>query len=336
MLGGLYYRSNRQGVAKACRLMLTQFPDDLDSLLCLAKYHLSRDEALLAQEYIARAQKLRPLDEKVRELAWQGHLRAARHYLFAGKWSEGRAELDAAEAVRPPTIERYRLLVHKAVFEMKAGDAAAGFQFLKEAFEDWGDSMPVLFQAVVDAIRYELPEPLKLQLETEWRDSAKNCRTNAAAQMAKTLVGYQNLEIIYPGWAQHVEFLNEYIVQHYQTDWTEEELEWICRFLDALSPRHAANRESFCCKELLLKALINKGYEAFSDSFYFCYMRGKTELKQAPRDCDFSLALQCCERAIELAKGSSSSRPVDEALVDDARQMVMFLRGLREIEKIFS
>ena len=101
--------------------MVERFPENLEALLFLANHHVQRDEPLAARDFLFRARRLKPLDPEIKAMVRAVHLASARHHALAGRWEEGRAEFAAAENMAGLQRPSYRLLVHRAVLELKAG-----------------------------------------------------------------------------------------------------------------------------------------------------------------------------------------------------------------------
>ena len=91
--------------AATWRRLVERFPENLETLLFLADHHIRRDEPFAAREFIFRAQRLKPLDAKIKAMVWSVHLASARHHALAGRWDEGRAEFAAAEKLDGPHAE---------------------------------------------------------------------------------------------------------------------------------------------------------------------------------------------------------------------------------------
>ena len=143
--------------ADVYRRLLTQVPDDIQAVVFLFHYHRQRDE-LAARDYALQARRLKPASEEVLEMAVAGHLLAARALGLQGRWDDARAEVAAAAAARvPPSGSACDLAVHRAMIELKSGQAAAGEQYADQALDQGDDPADVYMALAIESQHYELP-----------------------------------------------------------------------------------------------------------------------------------------------------------------------------------
>ncbi len=154
--------------AATYRRLVEQFPENLDGLLFLARHYMRRDEPLAARDFLFRAQRLKPLDERIRALVRGIHLASARHYALARRWDEGRAELAAAEKVARTPADGYQFLVHRAALELKAGQYGLAYRLLDQAASELGEAAPMWLLMTVQSARYVLPTVLQDEFEGRW------------------------------------------------------------------------------------------------------------------------------------------------------------------------
>ena len=123
--------------------------------MSLADHYPKRDEPFAARDFLFRAQRLKPLDGHIKSMIRGMHLASPRHHAMAGRWDEGRAELAAAQAGAGTggggQAEAHRLLVRRAVLEMKAGQFGLANRLLDRANHELGEAAPVWLLATVES-----------------------------------------------------------------------------------------------------------------------------------------------------------------------------------------
>ena len=114
------------------------------------------------------AQRLRPLDPKIKALARTIHIASARAHATARRWDDGRAELAAAEKLYDPGEKVHHVLVCGAALEFKAGEYGMAHRLLDRARSALGETAPVWFLMAVEGILYALPKTVSGEFENRW------------------------------------------------------------------------------------------------------------------------------------------------------------------------
>jgi hypothetical protein len=320
--------------ASACRRLLEHFPEDLDTLLFLGDHHLGRDEPQAARDFLLRAQRLKPLDLRIKAKVRALHLALARHHGLAGCWQEGRAELAAAEQIAGPLAREHLGLVRRAVLELKAGQCDLAWRLLEQAKREVGGPAPVWLLATIEGTRYNLPEPVLVGFEDRWAAARKKNRSSpAAGEMCRILKGYLEARLEYPGRKSHLAWLLDYLRRCSRIRWQAADLRSVLGLLMSLellgprrveeSPGHADPGEA----AKLLGKYAAKARSKFPDVALFQLLAGEMEIRKGPRWCNRRVARECFQRAEQLAQRPGD--PDGAPLAKQAKEKLLFLDEVR-------
>ena len=308
--------------AETYRRLLDHFPENLDSLLFLARYHLSRDEPFQAQDYVVRARQLKPLDKAIREMAWTVHIASARHWALKKEWEKGRAEFEAAEKIDSEHQGEYHVLARRAIFELKASNLGLGQRLIDQALSKTDEPAPVLLVLAIESVRYGMLKQFTADFEQWWTKSLKKRRlSSTAGRMCKTLTTHMMTSVDYPGQSTHVEQLMAYVRRCSRVKWQVDDLRDVCGFLEAVF----VQKESDDVGKLLEK-YARKGRKVFPQCASFAYIIGELEMKKGPEECNRRHAHECFQQALELAENSGDSK--DAVIVECAKRRLTLLGEL--------
>jgi tetratricopeptide (TPR) repeat protein len=265
--------------AASYRQLLEHSPEHLDALMFLFQHHFGRNEPMAARDYALKAWRLKPANPQILEMAWIGHMGAARQFALEGKFEEGRAEFAAAERLPGDHGEPFHLLARKAIFEYKAGDTALGQRLVEEAIGTLEEPAPALLVLLVEAARYDLPYRLGgivADLEYRWQRILKHKKNGkTAGRFCRTMLGLLMGRIDYPGRSTHLEQVRGYVDRCGRVRWEADDLRAVCMFLKAL-PKE--NRSSSTLGRL--RKLVRQGYRKFPEAPDFPYMMGCLEIER--------------------------------------------------------
>jgi tetratricopeptide (TPR) repeat protein len=321
--------------AAVYRRLLKRFPENLDALLLLADHHVRSDEPFAAREFLIRAQRLKPLDPRIQEKVRDVYLSSARHRALADRWDEGRAELAAAGEVARPSDKGYRLLVHRAMLELKAGDFGLAFRLLDQARNDLGESAPVWFLACIEGARYALPQAVAAGLEDRWVASLKKGRNSpAAGEMSRIMFAYLVAKVDHAVQEEHLESLVDFLKRCSRVKWQARDLRDVVQVLlywdrHRSEDGHDSPRRSDPGGIVkLLAKLVAKGRAKFPDEPFLQLIAGQLEMRKGSRKCNRRFAKECFERAARLAEGATDP---DNTLVGKCAREA--LRSLEELDR---
>jgi hypothetical protein len=301
-----------QAAATLQKLLEVQ-PDNLEALKSLVGLYVERDEPILAREYVHRALRLQPLDQGLSENAWSIHCGAARRFALAKQWEQGRQEFVAARAFAKFGPEGFHLLLRQAIFEQKAGVPQESERLIAEARALLDDPLPLYLGLLIQAIRYKLPKKAIDEYRKQWEEALKKkCTGSAAGRMSEMLAAYLESETKYPGRAQHVDAVTDYLDRTSRTKYQPRDLRRACKFLELAGT-----------DDELLEKLVARGRRLFPNEAFFQYMTGELEYELGPFDCNRKLARKSYEWALELAEKSDD--PEDRNLLGIIRERLALL-----------
>jgi tetratricopeptide (TPR) repeat protein len=306
--------------ATVTRRLLEVFPDDVDHLMKLTEFHLRKDQPVEALPLVEQARRLKPLDQGIwnRELSARHAL--ARHHALAGRWDEGRAELDRVAAGWPDSHPRSSLLAKQVAFACKAAQIDEAEGILRADLTAFDDETAFWLAMSIEAARYKLaPEFQNRFAERLKTGMAAKVRTSTAARLCNILAMMIHYGIEYPGRDQHIRDVISYLKRAIRSKFTEAELIEACQFAEFAS---AAKR--------LLPTLIRQGIRHFPNSPQFLYYGAKAELEKGPFRGDLADARQKLERALEILQKAEGDGNSD--LEELIKQTLSIARSLREPE----
>ncbi|MHB1034977.1 MAG: tetratricopeptide repeat protein [Pirellulales bacterium] len=318
--------------AATWRRLVDKFPENLDTLLSLTDYHVRRDEPFAAGEFVLRAQRLKPLDPKIKAMVWTVHLASARHHALAGRWDEGRADLAAAEKIEGPHAEPPHLLVRRAALESKAGELGLANRLLDRACSELGEAAPVWLLMSIESRRYALLKTVVDEFEHRWLTSLKKSRRSAAVGgMCRMVTAHVATEVGYPGRDAHAAKLVELLQGCKRLKWQARDLRDVFEFLMTVE-HEARKREEISRGQLpgsaadqLLADFAAKARRQFPDNAFFQFMGGEVEMRKGPGQCDRRLAGECFRRVLRLTENTTD--PEDAATARRARERLDMLDG---------
>jgi tetratricopeptide (TPR) repeat protein len=311
---------DREEAVATQRRLLERFPEHLPTLLALISYHLRRDQPLAAREFSLRAQRLKPLDPKIKKLVWLVHAAAARRHALAHRWDEGRAEFAAAEKIDGSAIDAAHLLCGRAALEFKAGDAELAHRFLDQALGGLDQAAVLLLMAIAGR-RYALPHATAEEFTQRWSSSLKKSRqAPSLGFMSQILCDHLEREIDYPGRTEHVTALVALLRRSRRIrNWHPGSLRHVIQFLVTASEKEGKPIGGDDHLEMM-RDLANKGRRKFPEFAIFPLMCGGLELRKNPAERDFTFVRECFGRVLAM---EGKARDVDSAeLLQIARRQL--------------
>ena len=306
--------------AAAYRRLIERFPENLDSLLFLSNHYMNRDEPIEARPFLFRAQRLKPLDPRIKTAVGDTHLATARHYAMAGRWDEGRAELAAMEKLLGSHSEIHPLLVHRAALEFKAGEFGRAHRLLDQARSTLGESAPIWLLMTLQSARYALQKVVQAEFDGRWLAAMKKNRTSVAAgEMCRIMFGELATDREDPDCDQRAQCVVDFVQHCSRTKWQARDLRGVLEFLIYRSHDEKRREDEFSrhggrsLASKLLAKLAAKARKKFPDDAFFQQVAGEMELRKGPRKCNRRLARECFQRALELAEGANDSDSLETA-----------------------
>ena len=311
--------------AATWRRLVERFPENLETLLFLADHHIRRDEPFAAGEFIFRAQRLKPLDSRIKAMVWSVHLAAARHRALAGWWDDGRAEFAAAEKVDGQDAEAPYLLVCQAALELKAGDLGLANRLLDRARSELGEAAPIWLLMTIESRRYALSKVVGDEYEHRWLTSLKKSRRSApAGEMCRISAAHAMMNVNYLDCEDHAARLLDFLRDCKRVKWDARALRNVLDFLIVREHREEQRKEALVKKKStndttkLLADLATKARGKFPNNSFFQLMAGEMELRKGPSGCNRPFARDCFERVLKLVKETND--PDSVQIVKRARK----------------
>jgi hypothetical protein len=326
--------------AAEARRRLQVVADDFEPLLWLAEHHVQEDEPAEALPYAIQARKVKPLDESAIQAEWSARVRLARHLALAGRFEEGRAELDAAERLRLETVQRVLEAARRIVFERKAGQTEAAEALQTEAQSALVEPTPLWLALRIESARYELPKADQKQYESLWTGAlSQKVRYQTAGNLAEILAAYFGAGIAYPGREEHVRQVVEYLGRTTRIKYGRVELRHACGFLSLVAiqaeratpkraPRRGGRPSETEKARPLLEKLSKRGTTLFPEAPEFPMLLGSLEMGSSPFQADIRKARKFFEKAQALAQAHEADDPEAARVLPQVRQLLTKLDDL--------
>jgi tetratricopeptide (TPR) repeat protein len=301
--------------AKVAGRLLEVFPDDLDTLSYLARYHKEQGEFAASLKYLERARALKPLDQRALVEEISGRLGLARAHGLAGKWEEGRAEFATVDRLMPDFARQSPMLARKAAFELKAGEADRAQVYINEAVNLIPEGAPFWLALSIEGRRIALPKAAQDRLDQRWTTECAKKATSQTAGAISTILDAMLIEKVkYPGMDDHVKDVLAYLARTKRLKFTRDNLASVCRFLGT-APKEAGLA--------LGSAFAKRGIKLFPKAAEFPLILGTyCVLSAAPTYKTLADAKKHLEQARTLAEKEPSENPEGALLIPQIQDML--------------
>jgi tetratricopeptide (TPR) repeat protein len=281
--------------------LLARFPEHAQTLEELADFYMQQEEHGKALVMYERALGVNPLDRRLRGRLSTAHLFHARSHVEAGRFDEARAEyqlsLDLGDGREKATV-----YCKWAACEFKAGNTERAEELLRQAQENAGSRLAVAYSLLIETIRLKLAPALKRRFDKEFNDALAEPPAPAGAMaVAQTTAAHQLAGVTYRGQKTHEKKVLAYLDKAKKADFTEAQLENLCRsLLEMKSTR-------------LLRAFTGLGKQCFPRNPYFPFFEAESYFQKGPDRMQVWQVRPLLEEAKRLA----------EALPRDDRQQAL-------------
>jgi tetratricopeptide (TPR) repeat protein len=305
-----------QRATDGARRLLQFFPDDVQALRSLGRYHFQRNEPDEALEYVRRGRAVKPLDRDLLDLEHWSLLGVARLDALAGRWEEGRAAFASAEALRPSDADDFAILARRALFELKAGDKQRWTELVEKAKRVISEPAPLWLALAIEARRYELPGARVEDFNRQLRPLLRKKKSGeTAGRLAAMLQAYRYSGFDYPEKGEHQAGVLGYVRATSRTRYAEQDLIRVCRLLNETGE-----------DSRLLSQFIRRGQKNFPRCPVFPELAADQELARGPSKCNLYLVRRCLEQALEKAEADGDGRYAE--LVEELQQRIAQLGRL--------
>ncbi len=303
-------RDDPAGIESAARRLLAKFPDDVETIMLLARHSYERDDHVEALALAQKARQLKPLDDSLRNLEFACRIGLARKLALEARWDDGRDQFRVADELCPDESHHYFYLARRAMFEAKAGQSGPSDQMIREAEASLVEPTPLWLALSIESIRYRMPKATQDHYAELWNAGLqKKCRSNTAGELAALLDAFLDDRKEYPGRAGHIAQVVDYLERGSRLKYRLEDIERICEFL-----RH------FPQQAKLLEKRVNQGLKQHPGSARLNFRAGLLELEKGRLPFASPKARQYLETALKLAQASTMPReaallpPIQSAL----------------------
>jgi tetratricopeptide (TPR) repeat protein len=294
-------KEDMKKVEPAALELLARFPEHAQTLEELADFYMQHEEHGKAITMYERALRVNPLDRRLRSRLSTAHLFHARSHVEAGRFDEARDEYKLALDLGDGR-DRSTVYCKWAACEFKAGNPERAEELLVQAQADAGSRLAVAYSVLIETIRLKLAPALKRRFDKEFNDALAEPPSPAGAMaVAQTTASHQLAGVTYRGQKTHEKKVLAYLDKAKKADFTEEQLEGLCRsLLEMKSTR-------------LLRAFTAQGKQRFPRNPYFPFFEAESYFQQGPDRMQVWQVRPLLEEAKRLA----------EALPRDERQQVL-------------
>jgi tetratricopeptide (TPR) repeat protein len=248
-----------------------------------------------------RALHVNPLDRRVRSRLGTAHLFHARSHVETGRFDEARAEYQLALDLGGGR-DKATVYCKWAACEFKTGNTERAEELLRQAREDAGSRLAVAYSLLIETIRLKLPPALKRRFDKEFNDALVEPPSPAGARaVAQTTAAHQLAGVTYRGQKTHEKKVLAYLDKAKTADFTEEQLEGLCRSLLELNATK------------LLRAFTGLGKQRFPRNPHFPFYEAESYFQKGPDRLPIWQVRPLLEEAKRLA----------EALPRDERQQML-------------
>jgi tetratricopeptide (TPR) repeat protein len=221
---------------KAARQLLQHFPDHVPTLELLSDLRRKRGDYAAALELIDQALKGNALDRRLRRKASDAHLLLARAHVEADRFDEARRQFQAALDLSSGS-DGGMILAHWAACEFKADETIRAEELIQQALvrgTTGGTPVPLVgisYLLLTEVLRLKLDRALKKRFEQDLKTGLATPNQEGAVFLARILAELHGGGVHYVGQKGHTQKVLSYIHKSRTLDFTEPQLEELCRNL---------------------------------------------------------------------------------------------------------
>jgi len=301
--------------------MLAEFPDDFEMLKEAAVSAINSDDPLQGRDYLLRALRIKPLDERLGAQVVAAHRECARTLIRNANFDAARSELDSSVAADGGN-EMYHVnhFVLRAVLELSAGNDMIAEGLIRDAMDVCTEPTAVNLDLAIEAVQVDLPQDVIQQFEDAWRANLRGkCHSQTAGRMARLLSPEGPFKCPPP--EDYKADVLAYLKRSHRVRFTSIDLCHVCVFLQV-------TREP-----ALLDKYVRKGCKRFPDEPLFPLIRGETEMAKGPAKCRRKIAFNAYTRVLAICDQSADES--HQRMAESARENLSFLneKGLKAPRK---
>jgi tetratricopeptide (TPR) repeat protein len=286
---------------KAARQLLQHFPDHLPTLELLSDLRSKRGHYAAALELIEQALKGNALDRRLRRKASYAHLLLARDHVESLRFEEARQHFQSSLDLSSGS-DGSMILAHWAACEFKAGDDTRAEELLQQALTRTTAPVGVSYLLLTEVLRLKLNRALKTRFEQDLKTGLATPTTDGAVFLTRILAGLHTGGVKYMGQKSHTQKALSYIYKTRNLEFSEPQLEDLCRNLLDMDAYAQARR------------FANIGERHYPQNPVFPYLHALAWIEEKGRRAPTWQVVPILKRAQMLAQAQPSNERRDRML----------------------
>jgi tetratricopeptide (TPR) repeat protein len=194
-----------------------------------------------ALELVQQAMAGNAVDRRLRRKVSDTHLLLARSHVEDSRFDEARREFQSALELNNGS-DGSMILAHWSACEFKSGDAARAEEMLRQALSQTPAPVGVAYLLLTEVQRLKLDRTLKTRFEQDLKTGLAAPTEAGAVFLSRILAGLHTGGVTYIGHKGHAQKVLSYIHKARGLDFSEAQLEELCRNLLDLEDYPKARR----------------------------------------------------------------------------------------------
>ncbi|MGH7170636.1 MAG: hypothetical protein ACRELG_10195, partial [Gemmataceae bacterium] len=299
-----HLEAKREGKAeKAARQLLEHFPNHVPTLELLSDLRRKRGDSAAALELIQQALRSNALDRRLRRKVSDAHLLFARTHVEAGRFDEARQQFQLALDLSSGP-DGSMILAHWAACEFKAGDETRAEELIPQALARTTAAVGVSYLLLTEVLRLKLARGLKKRFDQDLKSGLATPNVDGAVFLTRILAGLHISGVKYIGQKGHTQKVLSYIYKARDLDFSEPQLEELCRNLLDMEAYSQTRRSA------------NMGEQRYPESPVFPYLNALAWIREKGRQVRTWRVVPLLKRARSLAQAQPSNERRDRMLED--------------------
>jgi tetratricopeptide (TPR) repeat protein len=299
-----HLEAKREGkTEKAARQLLKHFPDHVPTLELLSDLRRKRGDYAAALELIEQALRGNALDRRLRRKVSDAHLLLARAHVEAGRFDEARQQFQAA-LDQSSGADGGMVLAYWAACEFKNDKPDKAEELIQQALARTSAPVGISYLLLTEVLRLKLDRALKTRFDRDLKSGLATPNVDGAVFLTRILAGLQTGGVKYIGQKGHTQKVLSYIHKTRNLDFTEPQLEELCRNLLDMEAYTQARR------------FAEIGERSYRESAVFPYLHALAWIRQEARRVSAWQVVPMLKRARDLAQSQPSNERRDRMLED--------------------
>ncbi len=299
-----HLEAEREGKAeKAARQLLEHFPDHVPTLELLSDLRRRRGDYAATLELIEQALRSNALDRRLRRKASDAHLLLARTHVERNCFEEARQRFQSALDLSTGS-DSSMILAHWAACEFKASETTRAEELIQQALYRTAAPVGIAYLLLTEVLRLKLDRALKKRFEQDLKTGLATPSQEGAVFLTRILAGLHSGGVQYIGQKGHTQKVLSYIYKSRNLDFSEPQLEELCRNLIDMEAYPQVRR------------FASIGERQYPDSPAFPYLHALAWIEHQGRRVPTWRVVPLLKRARSLAQEQPSTERRDRMLED--------------------